>query len=366
MDEKIKRVVFVITFTLTLLLSVFAGMFVNKGQSILSNLPFFHKTLKIKASIPYWEQQNATVSFKKNVGSFDYIQVFWYFLSSDGDIKTYKYAKEDLELISFAHINNVKVLAILTNLPENEGTSWDSSRVKNVLKTAESRKNHIEDIKQKLINLNLDGIIIDYESVDVSQKNKFSAFIKELAEVLREQDKIVAVSVHPKTSDNEGLGKFQDWKVLSESADHISIMSYGEHWDESAPGPIASITWLKKIINYAKSLKIPDEKIYMGIPLYGLKWELDNDKEAQGLTYQNVEDLIKEDGLEKKWDEQSSSQYLKYQTDIGDYEVWFESASSVNEKLELAQDAGFKGVSFWRLGGEDQGVWETVKRYRKN
>lgn len=356
-----------IIIALVLLASVSAGVLVNLNRGTILNIfPMFKKSLKIKASIPYWEQKEATTSFQNNIKSFDYIQVFWYFISEEGDIKTYKYATEDRELINLAHDNNVKVLAIITNLPEDEGTTWDSKRIENILKNQYSREKHIRDIEQKINDLNLDGVIIDYESVDVSQKDKFSDFIENLSNTMHKQNKIVAVSVHPKTSDNVGLGKFQDWKKLIMNADHISIMSYGEHWDESPAGPIASISWLKEIINYIDKLGIPKDKIYLGVPLYGLKWNKSNSDAAEGLTYKNVEELISKYDLETKWDGESSSQYLNYSAEGNTFEVWFENNLTVEKKLELAQQAGFAGVSFWRLGGEDSLVWKTVSKFREN
>ena len=60
-------------------------------------------SMKVKVSIPYWDQETAIKSFKENANVVDYISLFWYFLDNEGKIKKYKYANEDLSLINFAN-----------------------------------------------------------------------------------------------------------------------------------------------------------------------------------------------------------------------------------------------------------------------
>lgn len=308
--------------------------------------------LIVKGSIPYWDQDNAFESFQKNVQAFDYINLFWYFLTNDGMIQKYAYANEDKNIIDFAHANNVKVMAVITNLPETEGATWDSKRVERVINNRVKREKHISDILTKLELLNFDGVNIDYEEVDPSQKDNFSLFIKELADALHKKRKRIAVSLHP------DINTFQDWQALAEYSDQLSIMAYNEHWDESNAGPIASYNWVKKIIEYTQKLNLRSEKLFLGIPLYGYDWNKDDNSKAKGLTFSDVTLLIKDFDAKEKWDNNSRSPYFFYQDENGDrHEVWFENAKSFKEKIQLAKQAGFKGITFWRLGGEDPEIW---------
>lgn len=349
-------------FIIILLIAFFAIMMIgsiNKknpkepiNQPVQSSSPTpIKQQLIVKGSIPYWDQDNAFESFQKNVKDFNYINLFWYFLTNSGEIKKYEYANEDKDIIDFAHLNNVKTIAVITNLPEIEGSTWDSKRVERVIQDRTVREEHILDIADKLESLNFDGVNIDYEEVNSSQKENFTFFIKELADVLHKKGKIVAVSLHPFPS-------FQDWQALAEYSDQLSIMAYNEHWDQSDAGPIASFGWVKKIIDYAQKLNIQSEKLFLGIPLYGYDWNKDNNDKAKGLTFADVERLLKDFYVEEKWDNNSRSPYFFYEDDNGDtHEVWFENARSIKEKIQLAKQAGFKGITFWRLGGEDPEIW---------
>src|SRR3990167_6645818 len=204
----------------------------------------YFKPLLVKGSSPYWDQEKALVSFKENIGIFNYVNLFWYYLSPNGDVNKYEYANEDRSIIEFAHQNNVKVSAVITNLPEYSGAGWDSKRVESVISEPETRKTHIANIVAKLNELGFDGAIIDYESVHASAKENFSIFIRELYAELHSNRKELAVVLHPRTGERvkgEENGWFQNWQTLAKYSDQLQIMGYGEHWDESLPGPIASV-----------------------------------------------------------------------------------------------------------------------------
>ncbi len=345
---------------------LFLARFVKLGDTNLVIVPSptpkgVESRLKIKASIPYWEQEKAYQSFRNNIDKFDYVNLFWYYLGSDNTIEKYEYANEDTNIIRFAKTNNVKVIATITNLPEKGG--WDSERVEEMLKTPTSRKKHIHDIATKLRELKFDGINIDYEEVDPSERNHFSAFIRELSVSLHKENKLLTISLHPKTHQSEGLGRFQDWKTLTKNADQLTIMAFNEHWDDSQAGPIASITWVNEIIAYARLKNIPKEKIYLGIPLFGYDWNRNNELPADGLTFTDVQQLLIAYKAERKWHEVLKSPYFFYRDGKDTHEVWYEDKDSIQEKIALAEKSGLAGISFWRLGDEDERLWSIIKQH---
>src|SRR5688572_3843991 len=97
--------------------------------------PAKERQLKVHATIPYWEQEKAGTVFKEHVSQFDYLSLFWYTLDANQKIVPYKDAVIDDSIIAFAKQNNVKVLALITNLPDFEGSEWDSDRVRSIIRT---------------------------------------------------------------------------------------------------------------------------------------------------------------------------------------------------------------------------------------
>ena len=364
--------------SIVILISIFGGFLMyilkitqtkNTEKSTVNNqtptpsITTIPKPFLIKGSIPYWDQEEAIKSFEENVSVFNYVNLFWYFLGSDGSVMKYTYANEDQSIIDFAHANNVKVSAVITNLPEGSG-SWSSKREKNVISNEEVRQKHIENIVEKLEEFNFDGVIIDYELLKPNTREEYSNFIRELSQALYRENKILTVVLHPKTGEKvkgEEISAYQDWEALSKYSDQLQIMGYSEHTDEDPPGPIAGVDWIEKIIEYAKSKNIALEKLFLGIPLYGYDWNKNSSFPAKGLTFANVQNLLAIYNVSEEWDEKSDSPHFDYGTS---HEVWFENARSVEEKIKLAKESGLAGVTFWRLGGEDPKIWEIVKKYR--
>lgn len=330
------------------------------NTSTVSTSPTIVRTeLLIKGSIPYWDQKEAFKSFEENVSVFNYVNLFWYFLGNDGSVVKYRYANEDQSIIEFAHKNNVSVSMVITNLPEDG--SWSSERVENVISDETLRQKHIENIVYKLRELNFDGVIIDYELLRPNVREEFSVFIQELSVALDAENRILTVVLHPKTGENisgEEISRFQDWKTLAKYSDQLQIMGYSQHSDEDAPGPIAGANWVEKIIEYAKSTDVPAEKIFLGIPLYGYDWNKSSEESARGLTYEEVKSLMLQKNKSEEFDDISKSPHFTYD----DRDVWFENAKSVLTKAQLAQNAGFAGITFWRLGGEDPSIWEMLQQ----
>lgn len=320
--------------------------------------------LKVRASVPYWDQDRALAIAQANGDVIDQVVFFWYYLGEDGSIKRYEYAQVGLDAVKLARANGAMVSVLISNLPDEDGADWDSKRVERMLESEGSRAEHIQEVVDLAKELGVDGITIDYESVDVNQREQFSLFIKELAEALERDGKFVGVALHPKTSrlNPKGLGGFQDWSALGEAADELYLMAFNEHWDGSEPGPIASVSWIKKILAFAESRKVPREKLYLGLGLFGYDWH--DGEEAEGLTYEEVEKLVSEEGAEPEWNESSGEHYFNYKQDGHEHEVWYADAGSVQVRAELAKSLGLAGLSLWRLGGEDPGIWSALESVR--
>ena len=328
------------------------------------------KKLPILASIPSWDQERAMDSFTQHVDQVDYVSFFWYYLDSMGNVRTYRNANVDRSAIEYAHRHDVKVFPIITNLDDDNSDeeNWDTSRVNTVIKTEEDRQQHINDLLELTERMDFDGISIDYELLEASQREDFTIFIRELADALHARNKLLGVAIHGRTSDaqRDNGAVAQDLEAIAKSADHLYFMTYLEHTTSSQPGPAGSMDWIENVMKYAiEEQGVPREKIFLGIGLVGLIWQRNEDGRYSGIendvTYDEVQAIMRQYGAQAEWDERAESPYFQFQAEDGEHVVWFENAESVKERIELAERLGLGGAFLWRLGGEDPAIWDGIE-----
>jgi peptidoglycan-N-acetylglucosamine deacetylase len=336
----------------------------NNGTSTQTNE---NQQLTTVAWIPFWDEPRALASYRNHVNKFTFLSVFWYKLDTNGNVSLYNQAVEDKSVIQFAHQHNNKVLAIVANMADyNEGGGWDANRVQNVIGTEEARQKHIGELMYLVETRNFDGIDIDYEALYPSQRNDFSLFIKELANALHKKGKILGIAIQPVTAanssqDNNG-SQAEDLPTLAKYADHLDFMTYLEHTSSDPMGPPGGLDWIKQVMSYAiNTLKIPKNKIIMGVGLMGISWKENSDGSFTGekddIPFQDIESITQNNTVISEWNGTSQSPYLSYTDSSGKHVVWYEDSNSFVERIQLAKQLGVKGVGLWRLGGEDPRIW---------
>ena len=300
-------------------------------------------------------------SFEANADILDEVSPFWYSPDTRGDL-VYSSDARDQALVELAHGKNVLVIPTIHNILCGDCPD----PVPAMLRSPERRSQHVRNILEEVLTHNYDGIDIDYESIDSSLRDEFSAFIVELAQALHSQGKQLTIAVHAKTSDDGGLGAFQDWVVLGQAVDRLRIMTYDYHWrGSSRPGPVAPIYWVRDVAKYAKTVVDP-AKVVIGVPFYGYNWPT-NGGIAIAQTWDVINELRQTFHLDvnlKESDENGLVQenWMDYSTrQEGRREVWFATSRSLEAKLGLVQDLDLAGIAIWRLGGEDPQNWDVIR-----
>jgi spore germination protein YaaH len=305
----------------------------------------------ISAWLPDSFDSDNRQSFEANADILDEVSPFWYTTNVRGDIRR-DGAARDKTLVELAHSKNVLVIPTIHNI-------LTTDPVPSLLRNPERRAQHIRNIVNEVLSNNYDGIDIDYELLDSSLRDEYSAFITELGQALHEQGKLLTIAVHAKTSDYGGLGGFQDWAVLGQAVDRLRIMTYDYHWRGGGPGPVAPIYWVRDVANYAKSVVDP-AKVVIGVPFYGYNWPSGGTATPQ--IWQAINDLIQTHKLPVNLAESDSNgQIQESWITYNGRKVWFATSRSLDAKLGLVQQMDLAGIAIWRLGGEDPQNWEVIR-----
>jgi spore germination protein len=195
-----------------------------------------------------------------------------------------------------------------------------------------------------------DGVQIDFEALLSKDYDNFRAFLALLKGRLG--SKVLSVALPARLSDK---GDLFDYAKIGELADRVVIMAYDEHWSGSEPGPVASISWCRKVSAYALS-KIPAGKLVMGAPFYGRAWADKNLSRAY--KYSGFAGLVEEKQLGAV-QRREGIPFVEYVETVS-VKAYFEDAASAYLRLSMYKAASIDKVAFWRLGQEDPTVWEAI------
>lgn len=245
------------------------------------------------------------------------------------------------------------VRPILTLTPFGEDGTFNNMLVSQMLADAAARARLNMQLLQTLQAKGYVGVDVDFEYILAADRDSFSAWVAELAELLHTNGYSLSVAVAPKTyADQPGLlYQGQDWAALGQVADYILIMTYEWGYTYSAPMPIAPLNWVRRVVEYAVT-EIPPAKIDLGIANYAYDWSLpyvQGQSRAQTLGVIEAARRAAELGAEILWDEAAASPYYNYVADGTEHEVWFEDVRSLGGKLALMNEFGLHGGGWWQL-----------------
>ncbi len=293
-------------------------------------------------------------SLARNHGLVDITAFFNYLTDGRGNIT----GQPIRDAMNLAARRNIKTtLMLVHNFHDGK---IDRGSVHEVLSKEPNRENFARNILSLIKKNGFDGVNLDLEFVPPGDRLYYNVFLTRLQELFKPYGYLLTVSIPAKTWDNPASpwsGAY-DYRFIGQTADLVTLMTYDEHWSDGAPGPIASLPWMRQVLDYAVN-NIPKSKILVGVAAYGYDWTPDG---AGTVRWDRAEVLAAEHGG-AGWDDRYAAPYLIYYDEKGTrHEVWYEDKSSLSAKLDLVNSYNVAGIAIWRLGFEDDDFWDTVSR----
>ncbi len=283
----------------------------------------------------------------KNVHSLNVISPTWFsFKEADGSLANVA----DLDYVREAHAHGLQVWALFSN-------SFDPGLSHAVLSSTSARQKVIKQLLSFASIYELDGINVDFEMVAKEDGRHFVQFMKELTPYLKKAGLVVSVDMYIPSEWTAHYGR----KELGEIVDYVMVMTYDEHWSTSPKaGSVASLGFVDKGIK--DTLKdVPKEKVVLGLPFYNRVWEESKaglSSKAYGMDY--TFKLFNEQGVKFEWLDKEGQFYGQYRKGDVLYRVWLEDVNSIKEKMSVYDKYDLAGVASWKLGLENDGVWDTI------
>jgi spore germination protein YaaH len=234
-----------------------------------------------------------------------------------------------------------------------------SPREAQLLNDITQREKLVENLAALCRTYGYQGIQVDFEGAEPTERNPFTAFISVLAERLHAQgDKVSTVVTAKYWNVPTGRAAMYDDAALSVPSDYIFVLDWGIHWTTSAPGSIDEYAWFRKVAEYTATM--PNlKKFVLGMPMYGIDWANGGGTGNPGvpLEYEDIVALEAVFGALPEWDALALSPHFSYRDGAGvRHDVWFTNQQSIGLRAQLAETLGLK-IGLWHLGSEDQGTW---------
>jgi spore germination protein YaaH len=293
-------------------------------------------------------------TLRARIDEFTHISPWYFELNEDGTLKS----TEQPATTALIRSRGVKVLPMVKNVGRYE-------RFRAMLDTPEKLAAVVDTVADVAMRPEYDGIHIDFEAIGYSERGLLTEFMARLAGRLRPAGKLVSQAVGAQTRDvTSGWSAAYDYAELAKYNDLVVIMAYDWSFPGGEPGPVAPIDWVRRVAGFAAA-SFGLSTTVLGIPLYGYDWVTNRTPRglASAVSYDGAVGLLTRYGGERGYDEARASEWGRYRVGDEEHEIWFESARSIEAKLEVVRGQGLAGFATWRLGHEDSGLWQLLREF---
>jgi len=328
--------------------------------------------------LPYWNIDDATRSVVNNANVFQDASPFVFDANSGTDIALTASADE------WRHMRRSLQRAGVANIP-TVATDLTADEFARILKNPDRRATHARALADLVDRYNLDGIDLDYESINFGSsraratvRKYYPALLGDLNTRLDRMGAVTSVTVAARTSRTDPNWWVFNYPALGRQADRVRIMTYDFHWSGGSPGPMAPKWWVNDVASYASTV-ITSRKISMGMPAYGRDWfgkKISGTCPAQAYetvsrTTRQMRSFARSIGTTPEWKARGTSQrftYVRKYSAGGDTcrverVAWYDDARSLETKATVVDHYALRGIAIWALGNEGSGAWPLLKQY---
>lgn len=328
----------------------FLGMF-SVVFSFLScaPVPEIRPPQTIGAWVVYWDAERGLQELDEHGTLFNRVSFFAYELDDEGNLR-YAPGFEDKRprFLDLSKKYGFSPWVTLVNdVREEDGVSLkDRDIIRMILNNPILYKKHIKDIIKKVKEDGFEGLDLDYERLHNSDEKEFRRFVTELGQELKKNGLGLNVILEPRKGPSPSSGSVA-----------ITVMAYNLHGFGSSPGPRSTPHFISKLSKRGSgdARGAPDVALAVG----GYCWETDGTiKQVDWVSGQR----LAEDAPQRGRGIFTRVPYARLKNGA---EIWFEDAESIQKKWEAAYQAGYRNLMIWRLGGNDEHLFQLLVRYKK-
>ena len=315
---------------------------------------------------------NSVRSFLAHAGKIDTIVPAWYVVDSTGLVS----GGPNPLVMDTARQYHVPVMPIVAD------KDFEQDDFHKLLANPPAYRQMFAQLVRACQDFGYIGFQFDFENVNWTDRDAFSAMVAEAASVFHAQGLKLTIATVPNAPGAAGETGYSAWiyenwrgaydlSALAKSVDLICLMTYDQHTRWTPPGPVAGWSWTVANLDYALKF-VPRDKLSLGIPLYGYHWfagtpakpaEKPNPS-AEDISTPDALDLARAYGGHVEWDPVDRTPWLYFYRDGEREWIFYTDAHAFQERYALTKDRGLQGFCSWVLGAEDPAIWDLLPSHK--
>jgi hypothetical protein len=300
------------------------------------------------AWVVYWDGERGLKELERYGNLFDRVSLFGYELGENGQPQPAP-GLEGL-LPRFLQISREKGFSPWVTIVNDwrgseKVTLKETIRLGRVLSDNKERQKQVRVIVDLVATNGFSGLDLDYEGFLREDRHFLDPFIFELSAELQKKELGFNMVVEPR----------KDRYLPPEGAASLTVMGYNLHGPHNGPGPRATPKFLKSLIPRGKG--DASGKSVLALAVGGFAW--DKNKKVKQVDWKTANQQG-EKGTEKG---RGAGNVPFVRLEDGSI-LWYEDEKSLAAKL-MASSNGFKGLMIWRLGGNDERLFQWLGTLKK-
>ena len=352
------------------------------GSSAVGEQPRPPEALALHAWVPFWALDDALPDLASRSDALTQVSPFWYEATGADEIRVNPNtpSNDAEQFLATARSAGIPVVASILDATE-------AGEMAAILANRRQRADHVDAIVAFAAEGRFAGVDLDYEQFAFADgrdtwattRLNWVAFVTALSERLHADGRTLTVSVPPiydagRTA-HSGYWVY-DYGAIAPLVDSIRVMAYDYSTASSDPGPIAPLQWVQRIVAGTTAAVDDPSKLVLGVPLYGYNWPTATsgdcpDGAAPGVTTvteHTVDELASDRGATPAYDVETGEWSFTYAREFDDgatsctqrRQVNYVDVDGVQQRIQLALQAGFAGASMFALGYDSTALWRTV------
>lgn len=363
---------------------------------------------EVAAWLPWFAFESGTVSARNQLSELDTLYLFLYEVDDSGDIieKVDTDTRDFSRLLRDARRKNIEIIPTI---------AWfDGDAIHEMLSNRRDRRAFVQDIVDFVDDNDFDGVDIDFEQKNAETMDYFSDFLEELEDELGRDELVCTIEprMEPEHRWREVPDLIEyanDYRAINRYCDRIQIMAYDQQRADivindkrrGVPyAPVADAEWVEHVVDFALE-DFDEDKVMLGVATYGRAWDvtvapewyrdytriaslnqprifelaekydapIGRTEAGEGVISYFPEDSIYKvlnalpvpENTPKGFEAASKALFFATRTglEIPVRFVTWSDAKAVEDKLEIAEDNDLRGISIFKIDGEeDPDIWD--------